>query len=91
MLVLHNEDETRGKFFVEQHGNVLAEMIYAKKPGRMIIEHTEVDESLRGQNIGLQLVESGIEYARQQQLKIIPLCKFAKKVIEEHHEFQDVL
>ena len=91
MLVLHNEDETMGKFFVEQDGELLAEMTYAKEPGRMIIEHTEVDESLRGQNIGLQLVESGIEYAREQRLKIIPLCKFAKKVIEERAEFQDVL
>jgi predicted GNAT family acetyltransferase len=91
MLVLHNEDGTRGKFFVEQDDNVLAEMVYAKEPGRMIIEHTEVDEALRGQNIGLQLVESGIEYAREQQVKIIPRCKFAKKVIEDNPEFQDVL
>jgi predicted GNAT family acetyltransferase len=91
MLVQHKEDETTGKFFVEQDGNLLAEMVYAKEPGRMIIEHTEVDESLRGRNIGLQLVENGIEFAREQRLKIIPLCQFAKKVIEEHPEFQDVL
>jgi uncharacterized protein len=91
MVIQHTEDETRGTFYIEQDGFSLAEMVYAKGPGRMIIEHTEVDESLRGQNIGFQLVENGVEYAREQHLKIVPLCRFAKKVISEHRELQDVL
>ncbi|MCW3108839.1 MAG: N-acetyltransferase [Segetibacter sp.] len=91
MIIQHSEDETSGAFYVEENGSRLAEMVYSKKPGRMIIEHTEVDDSLRGQNIGFQLVENGVEYAREQHLKIVPLCKFAKKVIERQHEFQDIL
>ena len=66
-------------------------MVYRKEKDRMVIEHTEVDESLRGRDVGLQLVENGVEYAREQHLKIVPLCEFAKKVIERHKELQDVL
>jgi predicted GNAT family acetyltransferase len=91
MLIEHKEVGTTGTFYLEENGDVLAEMVYSKEPGKMIIRHTEVDESLRGQNIGLQLVQNGIEFAREQHLKVIPVCEFAKKVIGEHEDFQDVL
>src|SRR3954471_678675 len=71
MLIQHREDETTGTFYLEENGDVLAEMVYSKEPGKMIILHTEVDESLRGQNIGLQLVQNGIEFAREQDLKVV--------------------
>ncbi len=91
MVIQHKDDANEGVFYLEENGELLAEMVYRKEKDRMIIEHTEVDKSLRGQDIGFQLVERGVEYARETNLKIVPLCKFAKKVIERHKEFQDVL
>lgn len=91
MIIQHREDKTTGAFYIEKDGNSLAEMVYSKQPGRMVIEHTEVDEPLRGQNVGFQLVGNGVEYAREQHLKIIALCQFARKVIERHREFRDIL
>ena len=91
MVILHKEDANEGSFYFEENGKTLAEMTYRKEKDRIIIQHTEVDESLRGKNIGFQLVEQGVEYAREGQLKVVPLCRFAKKVIERHREFQDVL
>jgi predicted GNAT family acetyltransferase len=91
MMILHKEDESEGVFYLEENGEPLAEMVYTKEEDRMVIQHTEVDESLRGKNVGFQLVEQGVEYAREANLKIVPLCEFAKKVIESHAEFQDVL
>lgn len=90
-MIQHREDEHEGVFYLRENGQDIAEMVYRKEPGRMIIEHTEVDEQLRGKNIGFQLVEQGVEYARQAHLKIVPLCEFARKTIERHKEFQDVL
>ncbi|MDQ6814107.1 MAG: N-acetyltransferase [Bacteroidota bacterium] len=66
-------------------------MVYSREKDRLIVKHTEVVETLRGKNIGLQLVEHGVEYARQSTLKIVLLCQFAKKVFEIHKELQDVL
>lgn len=91
MVFLHKEDAEHGVFYLEANGEAIAEMAYRKEPGRMVIEHTEVDESLRGQNIGYQLVEQGVEYARSAHLTIVPLCRFAKSIIERHKDFQDVL
>jgi len=58
---------------------------------QIIIDHTEVSDDMRGQDLGKALVEAGVEYARERELKIIPLCPFAKSVIEKDPDLQDVL
>ena len=91
MTILQKEEGNEGAFYIEENGERLAEMEYRKEKDRIIIQHTEVDTSLRGKNIGFELVERGVEYARETKLKIVPLCVFAKKIIDRHKEFQDVL
>jgi predicted GNAT family acetyltransferase len=91
MLIQHKEDGNEGVFYIEQNGEELAEMTYTLENGKMVIDHTEVDESLRGKNIGHQLVEHGVEYAREQHLKVLPVCEYAKSVIERTKNFRDVL
>ena len=91
MIILQKEDASEGAFYVEENGETLAKMVYTKEKDRIIIQHTEVDESLRGKNVGFQLVEHSVEYAREKHLKIVPLCRFARKVIDRHQVFQDVL
>ena len=92
MLIQHKQTGNKGKFFVAEEENVLAEMVYTMpSPDKMIIEHTEVDDSLRGKNVGYQLVNTAVEYARANHLKIIPLCPFAHSVFDKKPELADVL
>jgi uncharacterized protein len=92
MLIQHNNNGNNGSFFVGEKENPLAEMTYRMSaPGTMIIEHTEVSDELRGKNIGYQLVETAVEYARTNTIKIIPLCPFANSVFKKKPEFHDVL
>lgn len=92
MLIQHKLTGNKGMFFVQPEEEVLAEMIYLQHdPNTMIIEHTEVNDELKGQNVGLQLVEAAVEYARSHNIKVIPMCSFAKAVIDNKPEFQDVL
>ena len=79
-------------FYVEEKGQVEAEMTYHMvSPNKMVIEHTEVEDDLRGQNVGYQLVQAGVEYARQHNIKIILWCPFAKKVFDKKPDWNDVL
>lgn len=57
----------------------------------MIIDHTEVADALRGKNAGKQMVAAAVEHARKNNLKILPLCPFAKAVFNKTPDFQDVL
>ena len=92
MEIQREEAENKGKFFIEENGKQLALMTY-KKSGKdkIVIDHTEVDESLQGEGIGNDLVEASVNFARQNNFKIVAVCRFAKKVIDETPEFQDVL
>ncbi|HMR90803.1 MAG TPA: GNAT family N-acetyltransferase [Chitinophagaceae bacterium] len=92
MLIQHKQAGSKGLFFVEQDGNILAEMTYTVPAAdKIIIDHTEVSDELRGMNVGYQLVYAAVEYARKHHLKIIPLCPFAHSVFKKKPEFADVL
>jgi predicted GNAT family acetyltransferase len=92
MVILHKLVEKKGMFYVEVDGNILAEMVYSMaSPTKMIIEHTEVSDELKGKNVGFQLVKTAVDYARQNNIKIIPLCPFAKSVFDRKEELRDVL
>lgn len=92
MQILNKEINNHGIFYIEVDGEKLAEMDYTLSPERMTINHTEVDEKLKGQNIGNQLVHHAAEYARTNNLKIIPLCPFANAVFrKKKEEYADVV
>ena len=92
MLVQHKKLSGKGIFFVESDENILAEMTYTMpSPEKMIIDHTEVSDELRGKNVGYQLVDTAVEYARTHGIKIIPLCTFANAVFRKKKQYADVL
>jgi predicted GNAT family acetyltransferase len=92
MLIKHKEEGGKGMYYVEENGTVLAELVYSiVSADKIIIEHTEVDDSLSGQGVGKKLVEAVVDHTRSNNIKIIPLCTFAKSVFEKEKEWQDVL
>jgi predicted GNAT family acetyltransferase len=77
------QGQSKGAFYVEDNGVRQAEMSFTKAgESRIIINHTEVSDSLRGTGAGLKLVAAGVKFARKNNLKIIPYCTFAKSVFD---------
>lgn len=92
MDIQHKKTGTKGLFYVQGENGLLAEMTYTMpSPDKMIIDHTEVADELRGKNVGYQLVHTAVEYAREHHIKILPLCPFAHSVFKKKPEFSDVL
>jgi len=92
MQIERDEHGRRGAFFIERDGEWIAELAYTKyKPGLMIIDHTEVDKSLRGQNVGQELVRAAVNFARENKMKIRSRCRYAHNVLEETPEYNDVI
>jgi len=93
LLVQREQKGRRGSFYLEGGGIRLAEMTFSASPdGKLvIIDHTEVSESLRGQSAGRRLVEAAVGWARESRVKLIPLCPFAKAVFDREPSFHDVL
>lgn len=77
---------------MENEGRQLAAMTYIwAGEHRMVIDHTEVDASLKGQGIGKQLLDAVVQEARSKGLTILPLCPFAKAAMAKEPGYGDVL
>ena len=86
------DETTKGKAYIGEVSEPLAAMSFTRVgPSIMIINHTEVDDSLRGQGVGRQLLAKVIDYARERSIRIIPLCPYAKSVFDKDESIRDVL
>jgi len=50
--------------------------------GVMRIEYVEVSPQLRGSGLGQQLVEKAVAFATENKLKVIPICSYARAVMQ---------
>lgn len=76
----------------DEAGNTIAEITFPLKyKGVVDIDHTFVDDSLRGQGVAGQLVEAAAQYLRANRLKAVVTCPYAKKWFEKHPEYEDIL
>jgi len=92
MNIIQIEHGSKGAFVIKENNERLAEMTYSKAGDKLIIiDHTEVSDALRGKGAGKQLVSAAVEFARKQNLKILPLCPFAKAIFDKTPAFKDVL
>jgi uncharacterized protein len=87
----HQRAGHRGAFVLMRDGEKLAEQTYTVAGSRVIIDHTDVDDRLRGKGAGKQLVKSAVEWARADKVQLMPLCPFARSVFEKTPEYSDVL
>lgn len=85
-------NDKKGRFFIEIEGKQEAEMTFVfSGEDKIIIDHTGVNPGNEGKGLGKQMVAQAVTYARENNIKIIPLCPFAKKVFDKTPEFRDVL
>jgi len=92
IAVRHAASPTRGAFVIERDGQRLAEMTYVRAGAkRVIVDHTFVDDALRGEGAGRRILQAVVEWARAEQLLVIPVCPFAKAMFERDASIQDVL
>lgn len=86
--VFHNEAESR--FEVRQEGH-RAELTYQRSGKEILFTATWVPAALEGRGIAGALVRSGLDYAREQQLTVEPLCPFVKSYIGRKPEYQGLV
>lgn len=92
MTVQHEENGNKGVFYIEVEGKREAHMTYTKAGNdKIIIDHTEVGDRLRGKGVGYKLIEASVDFLRSNKLKVIPLCPFTKAVFDKTREYSDVL
>lgn len=74
------------RIYYENDGRVLAEIDFEDiGEKRMNIGHTFVHESLRGQGVGVVLVNRAVRLIKEKGYTVQATCSYAKKCIEENN------
>lgn len=74
--------------FVLRDPRGTGELRYNIIGSQIILEHTEVAPKLRGSGGAALLARTALEYARDHQLAVIPVCPFVLAYLARHPEYQ---
>ena len=86
--VIHNPEERRFELTVGGH---LAVLDYIMMDDIIIFTHTGVPPEIEGGNVGIKLAQTGLEYARGNELGVRSKCWFVSKYLRRHPEYQDIV
>ena len=66
---------------------VIAEITFSETtPGVFVIDHTFVDESLRGQGVASKLVQVAVDEIKNRGGQVKATCSYAAKWLSKHAE-----
>jgi predicted GNAT family acetyltransferase len=86
--VTHSETATRGVFRI----GPVARMTYTRPSANVMkVNHTEVDQLLRGQGLAHQMYRAMVAFARQHHRQVIAVCPFVVAMFERNPQDRDVL
>ena len=86
------KDEAKGRFAAMDNEKEAGAIFYTSAgESKIILDHTEVDDAYRGQSIGKKILMYIVEFARENNIKIIPICPYAKSVFDKTESIRDVL
>lgn len=86
--VVHVPERNRFEARLSEEAAVLT---YELRPGVIVFLHTVVPEAFEGRGVGGALARTGLDYAREQGLAVVPNCPFVKAWIERHPDYADLV
>ena len=89
--IQHRENKSRGLFYIDDEGVKISELTYTiKDEGTIIIDHTETKRGYEDQGYASKLLEHVVSWARNENVKIEPLCPFAEVKFDQNPNYADV-
>ncbi len=90
--ITREDNGKKGRFIIYENDAFAGEMTFTWAGNeKFIIDHTGVEDRFGGKGLAKELVMAGVEYARKNNLKIIPLCPYAKSRFDKDPAIRDVL
>jgi predicted GNAT family acetyltransferase len=87
------DDPARSRYVAYVDGEVAGYSEYELDDGRgrIVIQHTEVDDAFEGRGVGGALVRGTLDDVRRRRLRVVPQCPFVKAWLDRHPHYQDLL
>lgn len=88
LQVVQNLSENRFETSVDGYPSKLD---YIQDGKNFVITHVGVHPELRGQGVAGKLVEVSLQYAKENSLRVIPMCSYAAAYMRRHPEYTDLM
>jgi hypothetical protein len=79
-------DRGHGAFFIMDGDEQLGEMVVSVDDKNLTAYHTEVSAKAEGKGLAKNMLNTMVEYARKNSLKVIPLCPYVHAQFKRHPE-----
>lgn len=90
LTITHNKDANQ---FVTIVDGKISRLDYSvSSDGKTLnFYSTFVPPELRGRNLGQEIVKFALDFAKENDCKIIPSCPFVKRFIDNHPEYENIV
>jgi len=87
------EHDIENKQFISEVDGRISHLSYDVLPESNTLNYlsTYVPPELRGRQIGRKIIKFALDYAKENNFKIIPTCSFVRAYIENHPEYDDIV
>ena len=85
--VTQNPEENRFETWID---GKLCKLDYLQDGKNFVITHVGVHPDFRGHGVAGRIVQVGLEYARENSLRVIPMCSYAAAYIRRHPEYGEL-
>lgn len=89
-FTLNKSNPNSFAFEYEKDGQRLAEITWGESNGIMTMDHTYVSDVLRGQGVAKKLLDAAANYARENKLRMQPVCSYVVAAFTKSDEYNDV-
>jgi predicted GNAT family acetyltransferase len=79
------------RFELLADGEVAGLAMYRRRDDAVVVTHSEVNPQFRGRGFGNELVSRTLDLIRSRGEKIVPICPFFARYVQEHHEYDDIV
>jgi hypothetical protein len=86
--VIHEKENERFVIYVE--GNEVY-VEYTMAANKINLDHTFTHPSLRGKGLAAHVVRAALEFAKENNLKVIPTCSYVQSFIAKNAEYKDLI
>lgn len=85
------DEKGSGSFYILENNEPVAEMVIGISKNDLTVYHTEVSPAFEGKGYAKKILEEMVSYARNNALKVIPLCPYVYAQFKRHpDEFSDI-
>ena len=85
--VKHNKAENMFEVWIDGY---LSKLDYIQDDKNFVITHVGVYPEFRGQGVAGKIVEKALQYARENKLRVVPMCSYAAAYIRRNPQYLEL-